>query len=284
MTLTETIIAAGMTPPNDLIPGRFLRFPGCGKGRSNSAGWCRIISPTLAIYGDWSTGLSEVWRDDSHRDDANSRRQLAEARRREREYVAQQRRRQAQAANEATLAIKQAAQATHPYLARKGFPDELGLVRDDKLLIPMRDAIAYRDIISVQEIAPDGTKRFLTGSRTKGAVFRIGHPSARRTVLCEGYATGLSLDCALSRLTGSRCVVVCFSSNNLEIVAKEFPRALVCADNDESGAGQNAASKTGLPWVMPPEAGTDFNDWHQRAGITAVVDILREAPQRLAAE
>lgn len=276
MRLHETLTAAGMTPPENLAAGRFVRFPGCGKGRSNRAGWCRVITPTLAIYGDWSTGLSEVWRDDTHRDDAISRRQLAEARRREREFVAQQRRRQAEAASEAARAIENAVQARHPYLARKGFPDELALVSGDKLLIPMRDVVSYRDVISVQEIAADGTKRFLAGSRTRGAVLRMGHPSARTVVLCEGYATGLSLDAALSRLTGSHCTVVCFSAKNLEVVAKRFPRATVCADNDESGVGQRSAAATGLPWLAPAEVG-DFNDLHQRAGLIAVVEVLREA-------
>lgn len=275
MTLTESIEASGMTPPLDIAPGRWLRFPGIGKGRSNRAGWCRMISPTMAIFGDWSSNVSHVWRDDNHRDDANSARLLAEARQREREFHRQQRDRQRQAADTATAMIRDAHLSTHPYLRAKGFPEQLGLVQGDKLLIPMRDVRDYDRVLSVQEIAPDGEKRFLAGGRTRGAIYRLRHPRARRVVLCEGYATGLSLDAALKRLSGSYSVVVCFSAFNLTLVAEAFPYAFVCADNDESRTGEDAARRTGLMWAMPAEVGTDYNDLHQRSGVLAVMEALR---------
>lgn len=277
MTLEEAIAAAGMRPPRNIVPGRWVRFPGVGKGRSNRAGWCRLITPTLAVYGDWSTGLSAVWRDDAHREDAHSERMLAEARRRAKAFAAEQVRKQAQAAAEADRLIHQAVMDRHPYLARKGFPDRLGLVLEDRLLVPMRDVSDYRRVISVQKIAANGAKRFLSASRTRGTVFRIGvdPDRARRVVLCEGYATGLSIEAALQRLPGPHAVIVCFSAMNLEVVAPSYPRAVVCADHDESKTGEEAAKRTGLPWVMPPEIG-DFNDMHLRHGLHAVTQMLRE--------
>lgn len=277
MTLTETLLAAGMTPPKSIVPERWLRFPGIGKGRSNRAGWCRLIAPTLAIYGDWSSNFSAVWKDESHRDDDETRRLLADAREREQRFAAMQREQQRKACGEAERMIQSAVPSHHPYLTRKGFPEAVGLVKAEKLLVPMWDVNSYRRLLSFQEISADGEKRFLAGSRTKGAVYRIGTAYARRTALCEGYATGLTIDAALSRLNASRSVVVCFSAMNLVAVAPQFPGAVVCADNDESKTGEEAAQKTGLPWCMPPQVGTDFNDLHQQRGLTAVIDVIRRA-------
>jgi putative DNA primase/helicase len=276
MTLVEALQAAGMTPPAQIVPERWMRFPGCGKGKSNRAGWCRLITPTLATYGDWSTGLSEIWSDDSHRDDAESARLLTEARAREIRFAAEQRMRQTRVADEARALIRDAMISPHPYLARKGFPDREGLVVRGKLLVPVRDSRDYGEVLSVQEIDEHGEKRFLAGGRTRGGVHRIGAPLdvAKRVVLCEGYATGLSLDAALQRLPGPHTVVVCFSAYNLEIVAESVPQSVVCADNDVSKVGELAARRTGLFWVMPPEIG-DFNDLHQRQGLLAVVEALR---------
>jgi putative DNA primase/helicase len=276
MTLADTLTAAGMTPPAQIVPGRWMRFPGFGKGRSNRAGWCRLITPTLAIYGDWSTGITELWKDDTHRDDANSVRLLQEARERERRFAAAQRERQRQAADDAQELIQGAMLAVHPYLARKGFPTLQGLVVRGKLLVPVRDCRDYGRVISVQEIDESGEKRFLTGGRTRGGIYRIGAPldRAKRIVLCEGYATGLSVNAGLKRVTASHATVVCFSARNLEVVAESLPNAAVCADNDESKTGEQAALRTGLRWAMPPEVG-DFNDMHQQHGLLAVTEVLR---------
>jgi putative DNA primase/helicase len=270
LNLVDTLTAAGMTPPQYLAEGRWLRFPGVGKGRSNRAGWCRLISPTFAIYGDWSTGLRETWSAEGHHDDDEFYRRLESARLRS--HRLEERARQVQAARDAQAMIRAATPAPHPYLARKGFPERCGLVHGEHLLVPLRDE---RDrVVSVQTIDPVGAKRFLKGSRTRGGAHRLGI-ACERTALCEGYATALSLDAALKRLPGPHAVIACFSAGNLEAVAPRFPQALVCADNDFSGTGERVARATGLRWVMPPESGMDFNDLHLRDGLHAVVEVLR---------
>lgn len=276
MHLRDALIAAGMKPPESIIPGRWLRFPGVGKNRSNRAGWCRLITPTLAIYGDWSSGLSEVWRDGSHRDDAESMRLLKEARAREAVFLKEQRAKQLRVAQEAAAQLEGTTLMPHPYLSRKGFPELLGLVDGDRLLVPMRDAARYRELINLQQIWPDGTKRFLPGGRARDAIHRIGAPHARHTVLCEGYATALSLDAALKLISPSHAVIVCFSANNLVSVSERFPYAVVAADNDQSATGEESAKRTGLKWTMPYEVGTDFNDLHVNMGLHVVVERMRE--------
>lgn len=280
MNLLETIAAAGMTPPRNIVPGRWVRFPGVAKGRANRAGWCRLITPTLAIFGDWSSNFSATWRDDAHRDDAQSRRLLEEARRREQQFAREQRARQHKAAVEAQKLIQSCRIGTHCYLERKGFPERRELVSDRQLVIPMRDAQDYSHVLSAQLIGEDGGKKFLPGGRAKGAIFRIGNPNASRVVLCEGFATGLSIDAALKLLPGSHAVVVCFSAGNLETVAAGFSRSVVAADNDKSATGEEAAKATGLKWTMPYEVGTDFNDLHLAMGLHVVVERMRELLRR----
>lgn len=274
MNLLDAIAAAGMTPPRQIVPGKWMRFPGIGKGKSNKAGWCRLIEPTLAIFGDWSTGLSEIWRDDSHRDDETSARLLREARIRERSFIAVQRAKQREAAHKAQDLIDAAMQMPHPYLQKKGLGHVLGLVFGEHLLVPVRDVYDY-SLISLQQINPDGEKRFLQGSRARGGIYRIG--SQGKTFLCEGYATGFSIHEAAKRLYKHSAVIVCFSAGNLETVAPKFPDACVCADHDATGVGEAAARRTGLPWIMPAEIG-DFNDVHCRSGLHAVVTAIRGEP------
>lgn len=272
MNLHEAITAAGMMPPVHIPTGRFVRFPGAGKKRGNTSGWCRVISPTLAVFGDWSTGLTETWRDQSHHDSEESRRLLAEARQREGMYRMAVQRKQHETALQAQMLMASATVGTHPYLARKGFPQEVGFVHEGRLVIPMRDVADDSRVLSAQLIDADGDKRFLPGGRAKGAVYRIGRG---RPWLCEGYATGLTLREALKRLPGPNQMVVCFSAGNLESVASHFPGGVVCADHDHSGAGESAAKRSGLPYVMPPDIGTDFNDLHQSQGLFAVINRLR---------
>lgn len=276
MTLWEALQAAGMTPPRSIIAERWMRFPGIGKGLSNRAGWCRLIAPTLAIYGDWSSNFSAIWRDETHRDNAETARLLADARARERSFAAAQHERQARVALECEQIIGRAIESHHPYLSRKGFPEAVGLVASEKLLIPIRDVCSYRRIISIQEISAEGDKRFVAGGRTRGGIYRIGHPGARRIALCEGYATGLSISEALARLSGSHCIIVCFSAMNMVAVAERFAGAVICADNDLSATGEEAAKRTGLKWTMPLQVGNDFNDVMLHEGIHVVVRALSE--------
>jgi len=279
MLLHEAIAAAGMTPPQHIPSGRFVRFPGAGKGHSNTAGWCKVLTPTLAIYGDWSTGLSEIWREDDHRDDERSRRLLAEARDAQRRAQLEAARRAREVARTADRMILEARQDTHPYLVAKGFKHTLGLVNGDLLLVPIRAVEGYERTISMQTIAPDGSKRFLPGGRVKGGIHRLGSPKGR-VALCEGFATGLTLKAAFALLPGPWAIVVCFSAGNLVAVAPEFPGAVVCADNDHPDkrgikAGEEAAKQTGLKWVMPPDIGTDYNDMHRARELIHVVEALR---------
>lgn len=183
--------------------------------------------------------------------------------------------RKAEAASLASSIVNRCSTSSHPYLARKGFPNEIGLVDvDGRLVVPMRYMRAYKRINSVQWIDDAGGKLFLPGGAAKGAVLMLG--AGLEHWLCEGYATGLSIRAALGHLHRQARVVVCFSAGNMVHVASQMPGAkYVVADNDKSGTGERAAVATGLPWSMPPDVGMDANDYHQAAGIRALAELMR---------
>jgi len=100
-------------------------------------------------------------------------------------------------------------------------------------------------------------------------------------VLCEGYATGLSIKAALSGLCLPTRVTCCFSAANVATLAERRLHAVVIADNDKPvaqfgglGTGEYYARKTGLPWAMPPEEGTDANDFHLSEGLPALQRLV----------
>lgn len=191
----------------------------------------------------------------------------------------------ARAAATAEGLIRSAKQATHGYLQIKGFEDTKGFVlEDESLLIPMRH-LTTNAVVGAQIIRwlPDEMKyekKMLPGMRAKGAVFRMGDKRATRTWLVEGYATGLTVECALRMLRLRDSVTVCFSAGNLIHVASQLSgAAAVFADNDESHAGERAAKETGLPYCMAGVVGHDANDMHQHKGIFEVASLMMDAVQ-----
>jgi putative DNA primase/helicase len=184
-------------------------------------------------------------------------------------------RRRERARAEASDVVKRCEYSTHPYLTRKGFPVERGLIdTDGRLVVPMRDVADYKQINSIQWIDDSGEKKFLPGGAAKGSVFTMG--VGREQWLVEGFATGLSVREALRVLHRPARVVVCFSAGNLQHVATQLGGArFVMADNDKSGTGCRVAIATGLPWTMPPLEGYDANDLHMAAGLGALVPLMR---------
>jgi putative DNA primase/helicase len=179
---------------------------------------------------------------------------------------------------------------SHPYLARKAVKSHgLRVDTDGRLLVPMRDAAG--ELHSLQRIAADGQKRFLSGGRVSGCYFAIGRPG---DVLCiaEGYATAATIHEA----TGYP-VAVAFNAGNLLPAARairdKLPnvRLIVCADDDAATDGNpgikyatEAARVVGAQLALPgfdpdrPDGATDFNDLAQHRGPEAVRDCINGAP------
>lgn len=183
---------------------------------------------------------------------------------------------QAKAAKKAGWIMHQTQIAKHPYLEAKGFPDEQGnvWVKDDQkfLVIPMR--IDAR-IVGCQIIDEAGDKKFLFGQRTSDAEYVINNKGPH--ILCEGYATALSIRAALASVKRRYTLHVCFSAGNLLRRSRALPVGFVVADNDASGTGEKVARDSGWPYLMPPEVGHDFNDWHKSAGLFKSAMALHKA-------
>jgi putative DNA primase/helicase len=138
-----------------------------------------------------------------------------------------------------------------------------------KLIIPM---FIGDKLTSIQAITPEGDKRFWPGAKTGGAYYQIGS-SDLLTVLCEGFATGLTIYQAIRNCR----VIVAFNAGNLPRVAESIQRAgmgVVAADNDYETAkriginpgqqmGLEAATLLGVGMAIPSCSGTDWDDYRQ---------------------
>jgi putative DNA primase/helicase len=161
----------------------------------------------------------------------------------------ERRREQADAAKRAVALMAKAEPRSHAYLSRKGFPDMLApCVADGQtLLVGMRRG-GY--LVNVQRINEAGEKRFLHGGEVSGTAHTIGSQGV--AILCEGFATCLSVAAAIKASKMRAHAVCCFSADNLVKVAAMHPGGVVIGDNDDlkTGTGEKAAKATGLRyWI-----------------------------------
>lgn len=193
------------------------------------------------------------------------------------------------------------------YAQRKGIerPESCRFTPGGWLLVP---AIRYdlpreQSLKGLQVVRSDGVKRFTSGMAKAGAACRLGLAEVGDAVmLCEGWATGMSLRMATDRRVA---VYVAFDAGNLprvaEIVRAAHPDSpiVLCADDDwktlDAGgrplnpgrvqaalardALQAAGARTlmAVPVFKPgarDEGATDFNDLHLAEGLGAVREQL----------
>lgn len=179
-----------------------------------------------------------------------------------------------EAVNKAAYILGESQDAKHPYLKAKGFEDEYGKVWLDKdknqlLVIPMR---IDRHLVGCQLINSKGDKKFLFGQRTANASFVFDNKGMN--ILCEGYATALSIRKVLKSFKTRYKIYVCFSANNMAKVAKNLGEGFVVADNDASLTGEKTAKEIGFPYWISDQLGEDFNDTHQRLGTFKAGQLL----------
>jgi putative DNA primase/helicase len=189
---------------------------------------------------------------------------------------AETRKRQQEAVKKAVRMLNDSGLSTHPYLVAKGFDDEQGNVLHIEgkpvLLVPMR---VGGSLVGVQMIDAEGGKKFLFGQKTSGATFTFDNKGIN--ILCEGYATALSVRMALKTMKRRYTLHVCFSAGNMLKVAAGLERGLVIVDNDASGTGQATAGKIGWPVWMSDTVGEDANDYHRRVGLFKFTQSLTQS-------
>jgi len=167
----------------------------------------------------------------------------------------------------------------HPYLTAKGFPEASGNVYAHRsgarlLVVPMRRGA---HLVGLQFIDESGNKKFLEDQASRGAELVIDNKGV--DVLCEGYATGLSIQAALQAARIRYRIHCCFSAFNITVIGQalreEKRRVIVVADNDPQHAGENAAQQVADAYWISKTVGNDFNDDHRARGLFAMSQDLK---------
>ena len=193
------------------------------------------------------------------------------------------------------------------YLHNKGIEgaESIRYAHDGSILVPMIRYDLPRDsaLCGLQRIDADGGKRFTYGVAKTACACRLGLVQVGEPiVICEGYATGMTLRMALRELRRQLPVFVAFDAYNLAAVAdlvhELYPTSpLVLAVDDDwqtmvrgkhhntgveqGDAARDALHEMGAKYVlracpvfadgMPRgHRDTDFNDLHRLEGLGAV--------------
>lgn len=294
--MADACNAVQIVPPRATRPGQWVQCPVQGKDKSNTSGRVLMFDDGRGgICWNWATGQQQRFTIEglAGRNEIKAPPRDPEA---ERRAEAER----AEVISACARIVGACDQAQHPYLDRKGFPDELGLViADPRPLMPrsrlgeaMASALPEGDgpllvipgriakqITTLQFITADGDKKNILRGQMGGASHRIA--AGRETWVCEGIATAMTVRAALRLLGRSVTVLSAFSAGNVGKVAAGLHGSVVAADHDAQndglgglGAGEYYARKSGRAWAMPPAIG-DWNDLHQADGLRAVALHLR---------
>ncbi len=252
---------------------------------SSGLPWLMVTAGNAKTTGDVSTPtvVYKSWKQEGRTvspDDAAAIKQQIEAATAKR--MEQQRKDRAVAAEQAQATWASASTATngHEYLQAKQV-QAYGIKRlTQSLLIPVADT--QGTLHGLQQITPDGSKRFNSGAAVSGHFHLLGD-IRQLLYLCEGYATAATIHEATRQ-----AVACCFNAGNLKPVAQQLreahpqARLVICADDDqwtESNPGRTkateAAQATGAALVVPTfkdisSKPTDFNDLQQLEGMDTV--------------
>ncbi len=272
--------------PLEFIPvgdGQLHRFhvPDDRSGSRN--GWYVLHLDGIAsgAFGSWKLGESSSWcsRQPADPIEAELIRQRIEAARQQR--AAEQQDRHQQAAVKAAQLWGTATRASpeHPYLLARGVPSYHLRQWGRLLLVPLCHG---GRLVNLQQISPDGQKRFLSGGQVRGCYSPIGSIRPGQPLyLCEGWATGATLH----QLTGQP-VACAMNAGNLLPAGQQLKdrhpglALIVAGDDDRQTPGNPGRSKAmaaalalGANVLFPewpdgcPAALTDFNDlqnWQAR--------------------
>lgn len=304
--LLEQLNNALQVSLNTLVgDGKPHRFSTNGKP-SDKSGWYVMPSDNVVIAGDWRTGRTVTLFDDGvNRDDPEAQAAIMRARiayRAERQRVA------AEAAQKAGAMLDKSKplDRSHAYVVRKMITS-MPLVRSRLRAKTIGDNIVVDlcnvdgEIVGLQFIAPDGGKKFLTGTAKQGAWHWLMHDRSlfgytkqgqevqRKRIndqpiaVVEGWATG----CAVAQMHGLDNVVVAFDAGNLKHVVSTllqlypFSKIVIFADDDDPSTGK-AAGKAGAEAAKalnPDMVGIHYPAWAggvKPAGASDFADLYCE--------
>lgn len=271
MDFRQTLEASGFLPRDVMPDGLWHRCATVGHPKKRNGAYKLLTCGQTGFFQDHATETTvTTWRngDETQRPDPL----ISQARARE---AMNESRRKLIAATQSARIYWDACRPlrfSHPYLSAKMLSmagcDRLRVDADGWLIIPV---MIENEIMSLQRIAPDGTKRFWSGASVKGGAYIISPDKFSMTALCEGLATGL----AVYQCVPNCRVIVGFDCGNMVAVAKRLEitgLAVVAADNDHGTLekigknpgidhGTEAAKQIGCGIVWPKNInGTDYAD------------------------
>lgn len=270
MTFDAFLRSLGLRPRQIAPDGKWRRCGTEDKPRSWNGAYKLTTDGRVGWGQDWSVmPHPTMWK--ANGDERPEPVDLAALRRAEQEQIRE--RQQAQDAARLFYSGCAELRGGHPYLEAKGLDmtgcHMLRVDADGWLVIP---ALRGGTFVSLQRIAPDGTKRFWRNAPVAGSSYTIERRDAQVTVLCEGLATGLACFRALPH---SRVVVAWNAGNLAKLPVRPRGMVVIAADNDHETAArfgknpgleaaEHAASELGCGIAYPEGiVGTDFADYRQ---------------------
>ena len=262
------MLNSGIEPPDTIIgDGLLHRFR--IDGRLNGAYVLHLDGCAAGYFQDFRQRIKQNWKLEGTFKRLTNAEKQAFAKQRQADDLKRQAEEAAKhgaAASKARQIWNQSpyAESSHHYLVTKKIGSHgVKIGFGNTLIIPL-----YKhdgELVSLQFIAPDGGKRFLSGGLKKGCFCVLGELTDK-ILICEGFATGASLFEDSGHMT-----FIAFDAGNLSQVAAvvsvlyQGAEVIVCGDNDESGVGQKAAHDAALAcggkYTFPPIAGLDWNDY-----------------------
>jgi putative DNA primase/helicase len=275
------IAAAGLGAPDIIADGRIHRFRAADDKAGSRSGWylLHLDRHPAGAFGSWKLGMTRTWSAKTEADERIDFRAMIETARRQRDAEQQAMHARAAFTAASVWTACPPAPADHPYLLAREIKPHLARVdASNRLVIPIGDG---SQLTSLQFIAADGSKRFLTGGRIAGCWCPIEGDGRQGPILVgEGFATVATM----VEVTGSPGVVA-FNANNLLPVSKAIRRMnphaeiIVIGDDDrwtEGNPGRTkaraAALEIGAKLLLPDftdmdldSKPTDWNDWYRLA-------------------
>lgn len=254
----------GQVEINPVADGVLHRFHVPGDRAGSVNGWYVLHADGIAsgAFGTWKAGDHQTWCSRKPADplEAQLIAQRIELSRAQRE--ADTARRQQAAAEYAKRMWRDARRAdpSHPYLTSKAVRPHSLRQSGDTLLVPL---YFNGELVNLQRIGPDGSKRFLSGGQVKGCYSPLGNISpGRRLYIAEGWATAATL-----HEHAGGAVAAAMNANNLRPVAialrekyGDLVEMVVAGDDDRKTAG-NPGRTAAVDAAKAVKALVTFPDW-----------------------
>ncbi|MDO9047314.1 MAG: toprim domain-containing protein [Methylobacter sp.] len=248
-----------------------IHITGQKSGTLNGAYILHLDGKAAGYFEDFQNSIKANWKSDIESKPLSNaeRRKFAQQRAtKEAEQQQQTAASQKRAAERALWVWEHSKEITnaseHPYLITKKIQAHGARLYRGALIYRLFDV--HKNLVGIRFIHPDGNKRPLKGALKTGAFGIIGKVKPGDTLLiAEGFSTAASLHEA-----SGHPVFIATDCGNLSATAKAvralYPNSkiIVCGDNDESNQGEKYAVEAARTckgfYIIPPDAGTDFND------------------------